>query len=206
MPELIDVSPRLHAGLAVWPGDTRFGLERLLRLADGDPLELSALRSTVHAGAHADAPSHFRPGAPAIDRLPLAPYFGPCRLIDAAVGPRGRVRPADLAAEVDAPRVLIRTGTRPDPDRWSEDFAGLSVELVRHLGERGVVLAGIDTPSMDPFADPAIPAHHALAEHGIAILEGLDLAGVPAGRYTLAAFPLRLAGAEASPVRAVLIR
>jgi len=38
----------------------------------------------------------------------------------------------------------------------------------------------------------------------MAILEGVVLTGVPPGRYELIALPLRLVGADASPVRAVL--
>ena len=66
-------------------------------------------------------------------------------------------------------------------------------------------LVGIDTPSIDPQESEDLPAHRAAADHDIAILEGLVLEHVAPGRYTLAAFPLRLEGADASPVRAVLI-
>ena len=69
---------------------------------------------------------------------------------------------------------------------------------------RGVVLIGIDTPSVDPFESKDLEAHHAFADHDMAILEGLILDAVQDGEYELIAPPLRLKGADASPVRAVL--
>jgi arylformamidase len=59
-------------------------------------------------------------------------------------------------------------------------------------------------PSVDALDSKDLPVHHALGRHGIAILESLGLAGVPEGVYELVALPLRLAGADGSPVRAVL--
>ena len=116
-----------------------------------------------------------------------------------------RVRPHMLPGEPRAPRLLLATDTYPDPDEFNQDFAALSSELVDHLAERGVRLVGIDTPSVDLFSDRALEAHQALARHDMANLEGLVLAGVEPGLYTLVALPLPLAGADASPVRAVLI-
>jgi arylformamidase len=100
--------------------------------------------------------------------------------------------------------VLLRTGTFPDPRNFNEDFASLSAELVDWLHGIGVITVGIDTPSVDPFHDKILEAHHAMARHDMANLEGLVLDDVPEGRYELIALPLRLAGADGSPVRAVL--
>ena len=105
---------------------------------------------------------------------------------------------------LEAPRVLLRTGTFPEPEGWNSDFASLSPELVDALAAAGVVLVGIDTPSVDPFDDAELESHRALRRHGIANLEGLVLGHVPPGRYTLIALPLPLEGADASPVRAAL--
>ena len=63
MTELIDISPPLHAGTAVWPGDSPLSREVLVDFVNGGNLELSTLRTTVHVGAHADAPSHYRAGS-----------------------------------------------------------------------------------------------------------------------------------------------
>ena len=115
-----------------------------------------------------------------------------------------RVTPAMLSGPVRAPRLLLVTGTYPDPQVFNEDFAALSPELVDHLHGMGVTLIGIDTPSVDLFASKDLPAHQRFLTHDMAILEGLVLDHVPDGVYELIALPLRLAGFDASPVRAVL--
>jgi len=195
------ISPRL----GVWPGDVPFSADWALRIADGANIDLSAIRATVHLGAHADAPRHYQDGAEGIEARSLERYYGPCQVIDAPVARGARVRPSDLRQPVDAPRVLLRTGSFPDPEHWNADFAALSAELVEYLWRLGVHLVGIDTPSIDPQEDKVLESHHAIAERDMAILEGLVLTHVEPGRYTLIALPLKIEGADASPVRAVLV-
>ncbi|MCA8926186.1 MAG: cyclase family protein [Planctomycetes bacterium] len=209
MGRLIDISPRVSPVTAVWPGDVPFERQVALSLAAGDTLELSAIRSTVHVGAHADAPSHYHVDGRAIDAQPLEPYCGPCQVLEVRL-PRGaRILPehldAALGAQALAPRVLFKTGSFPDPDAFNEDFNSLSPELVERLHAGGCVLVGIDTPSVDPFASKALESHQALYRTGMANLEGVVLDAVSPGRYTLLALPLKLAGCDASPVRAVLV-
>lgn len=202
---LIDISPPLHPGIGVWPGDTPMSRQVLVDFEGGGNLELSTLRSTVHLGAHADAPSHYAAGAPDIAGRALDRYFGPCEVVVVNVARGARIQPGDLPAPITAPRVLLRTGTFPDPDAFNEDFAALSPELVAHLHSQGVHLVGIDTPSVDPFSSKALESHQAIAERDMAVLEGLVLGHVEPGHYTLVALPLRLVGFDASPVRAALI-
>ena len=204
-PGLIDISPLLSHRTAVWPGDVPFRRLSSTSFASGGNLELSSITTTLHAGAHADAPCHVAPGGEPIDRLPLDLYYGPCEVVHLPAA-AGRIRPADLPGPVRAPRVLLRTGTFPDPERWGSGFASLSPELVDELHAQGVVLVGIDTPSVDPFDDALLEAHRALHRRGMANLEGLVLGHVAPGLYTLVAFPLRIEGADGSPVRAVLVR
>jgi arylformamidase len=202
--ELYDISPPITPELAVWPGDTPLSRQILMRVAAGDSVDLSTLHATVHLGAHADAPSHYRSGAPGISERQLDYYLGPCEVVSVTVGRGERVTPRHLAHAPRAPRVLFRTGTYPDPTKFNIDFAALSAELIVHLAERGVRLAGIDTPSIDLFESKDLPAHHACAQNDVANLEGVVLTGVPDGVYELIALPLRLVGFDASPVRAVL--
>jgi arylformamidase len=201
---IYDITPPIAPSLKVWPGDTPPSREVLLDIHRGDAITLSTLHATVHLGAHADAPSHYGADAPAIDACPLEVYLGPCQVIAVRAARRRRFGPADLSVAVQAPRILFRTGTYPDPCRFNDDFAALEPGLVGWLRERGVRLVGVDTPSVDLFDSDDLPTHRALLTHGMAVLEGLDLEGVPEGRYELIALPLKLVGFEASPVRAVL--
>ena len=200
-----DISPPIHPGSAVWPGDVPFRRDITCAFAGGANLDLSSVTTTVHVGAHADAPSHYAPDGVGIDQRPLETYYGPCQVITVDVARGARVMPHHLRVAVQAPRVLLRTSTFPDPDTFSTDFASLSPELIDHLADAGVVLVGIDTPSVDPFESKALESHNALYRRDLAVLEGVVLDSVNDGLYTLIALPLRLVGADASPVRAVLV-
>jgi arylformamidase len=202
---LVDISPVLSPRIAVWPGDVAFSREVACTIADGANIDLSAIRTTVHVGAHADAPSHYSLGGVGIAERPLERYYGPCEVVHVTVGRGERVRPEHLPGPVRAPRVLFRTGTFPDPDAFNEDFAALSPELVDALADQGVVLIGIDTPSIDPCHDKVLHTHTAVARRDLAVLEGIVLDHVAPGLYTLVALPLRIEGADASPVRAALV-
>lgn len=206
-PKILDISPIVSPRLAVFPGDQPFERRVSLTFARGDSLELSAMLTTLHAGAHADAPSHYVAGAQSIDQRDLSLYLGLAQVVRVkGLRPGARAGVEDLTCPVRAPRVLIDTQSFPDPDRWNPDFNSLSVELLDHLAGRGVRLVGIDTPSVDPQICPDLPSHQALRRNDMAVLEGLALKDVPEGIYLLIALPLRLEGAEASPVRAVLVK
>lgn len=204
MSGLYDITPTITPRLAVWPGDTPASREVLCDLAKGDTITLSTLRATVHLGAHADAPSHYGRDARTIEAQSLTPYLGPCQVVTARVSRAERVTVAHLAAEISQPRVLIRTESYPDPNDFNKDFAALAPELIDHHAARSGVLIGLDTPSVDLFDSKDLPSHQAALRHDIALLEGVTLTSVPDGVYELIALPLKLAGFDASPVRAVL--
>jgi arylformamidase len=199
-----DITPPITPKLAVWPGDTPLSREVLNDIARGDNITLSTLRATTHLGAHADGPSHYGKGAPAIDERGLDYFLGPCQVIRVEVARAARITPAMLPGEVTTSRVLFATGTYPDPQSWNTDFAALSVDLIDFLHDRGVITVGIDTPSVDLFESKDLPAHKAILRCDMSILEGLVLKNVPEGTYELIALPLPLVGFDASPVRAVL--
>lgn len=201
---IYDITPPVTPETAVFPGDTAMSREVLLDMKNGDALTLSTLRGTVHLGAHADGANHYGMDAPSIDEIPIDHYLGMCEVIDCEDAASRRLLIQDLRQPVDAERILLKTGTWPDSTTFNTDFAGLSVELVEHLASRGVRTIGIDTPSVDVADSKDLPAHRAILKHKIAILECLDLTGVPAGAYELIALPPKLVGFDASPVRAVL--
>lgn len=199
-----DISPPLTPDIKVFPGDTPLSREVLLDVGHGDHLTLSTIHTTVHVGAHTDAPSHCGATGPSIDAVDLERYVGPCQVIHARVGRGELITPATIGQRLEAPRMLFHTGTFPAPTRWNADFAAFTPEAIDHLHHHGVVLVGIDTPSMDLSTSKSLPAHKRCLTHDIAILEGLVLDGVSEGFYELIALPLRLVGFDASPVRAVL--
>ncbi|MCH7591308.1 MAG: cyclase family protein [Planctomycetes bacterium] len=201
---IYDISPPISENLKVWPGDTPPTREMQLDMKRGDNLTLSTLRSTVHLGAHADAPSHYGINAPTIDEQPLEIYIGRCQVMTVTTEPLTRIGPDAIEEAIEAQRVLFHTGSFPDPNQFNEDFAALSPELISELASLDVELVGVDAPSVDLFTSKELPTHKACLEHGMAILEGLVLTEVPDGIYELVALPLKLVGFDASPVRAIL--
>jgi arylformamidase len=204
--KIIDISPTISPKIGVWPGDTPFSQRFLLNLEQGDNLTLSTIESTVHLGAHTDAPSHYQAGGKDISERSLDYYYGHCQVIDVSHLPRGtRITPNHFDGEITAKRVLFRTASFPNPDHFNTDFCSLSADVVHFLAAKGVCLIGIDTPSVDLFDDKKLESHQAIGLHDLAILEGVVLSHVQPGLYTLIALPLKISLADASPVRAALI-
>src|SRR2546423_769489 len=130
---IYDLTPPISERLQVWPGDTPPRREILCDMKQGAGLTLSTLHATVHLGAHADAPNHSGRVAPAIQERSLEYYLGPCQVIRVTVARGARLQPSDLTTPVRVQRVLLATGTYPDPEQFNEDFAALSPELVEAL-------------------------------------------------------------------------
>lgn len=204
-----DISPRLSPRIAVFPGDEPFSQKISLDFSLGHHLRLSSVTTSLHVGAHADAPGHYAAGGGDSAGGDLKRYMGRCQVVTAtkASGPDGRITWDDLPHgwQAQAPRVLFRTLSFPDPECWNPDFFSLDPQLVDALADSGVFLVGIDTPSIDPETCKALRAHGRVAAHGMSILEGLVLNDVPDGLYELIALPLAIEEGDASPVRAVLL-
>lgn len=201
---LIDVSQRVSPSAGTFPGDTKFERRLVAAMAHGASCDVGTITTTLHIGTHADAPSHFVRGAPAIDAVPLESYFGPARVVE-RIGD-GPITPDDVRAfaPMRGLRLLVRTRRTVDPADFPEAFAHLLPESAALLAAAGVPLFGIDTPSVDHRDSKTLDAHKALFAGGVAILENLDLSRAPPGPYELIAFPLRIADGDAAPVRAVL--
>jgi arylformamidase len=202
--EIIDISPLISTQLAVWPGDTPLRRDVLCDIAKGANIDLSTIHATVHLGAHADAPRHYHAEGRTMEAVALNAYLGPCLVISVPRVPLILPDHCTPAIKQGAKRILFKTGSYPNPEVFNEDFTAFHPDAVGAMGEAGVVLIGIDTPSVDPFQSKDLPAHQQLFRHQMANLEGLVLDHVTDGNYELIALPLRLQGFDASPVRAVL--
>jgi arylformamidase len=201
---LWDISPTVSPEAPIFPGDEPYRLNWTARLSPDCPVNLSAVTMSPHVGAHADAPLHYANDAADAASVALDVYLGPCRVIHAiGCGPLIRIEHVQHAAEGLPPRVLVRCCERADTV-WNPDFSAFAPETVAWLAARGVRLIGLDTPSVDPASSKSLDSHQQLLRLDLRVLENLVLDEVPEGDYELIALPLKLAGACASPVRAVL--
>jgi arylformamidase len=203
---LIDISILVNEFTPEWPGDTPFSCRWTWDMARGDSVNVSCVNTSPHVGTHADAPFHVDPRWPPSESLSLDAFAGPVTVVDVpGDGPLG-LESLGVAASRRVERLLLRTGqTIADshfPERWPWLDEAAADELVR----RGLRLLGVDAPSVDGRDSKTLGVHRILFKGGAAVLENLDLRAAPAGDYHLTAFPVRYAGLDAVPVRAVLRR
>ena len=200
-----DISLNLSAQTVRWIGSAPFELIERRRMARGDPTNSSGLSMSAHAGTHIDAPFHFVPDGATIDALPLELFMGPAVVCEVDAASHVTAAHVDALPLQGETRVLFKTRNSHllHQSGFEPDFVALSVEAAQALVARGIKLVGLDYLSV-AHHDEQIPVHRAFLDHGIVLLEGVDLSQVAAGRYELICFPLRLSGADGAPCRAVL--
>lgn len=205
MSRVYDITQPLRTGIPVWPGDTDYVEDRVWAIGPDCPVNVSRLTLSTHTGTHADAPLHYDAAGAPIGAVDLETYMGPALVLHMTPG-LDRVEVAHLAGRVPAGtrRLLLRTYAGFPHDAWDSAFTAMAADAIDWLAGHGVRLIGVDAPSLDPQTSKTMDAHMAVRRHGMAILEGLVLDAVPEGIFELIALPLRLATADAAPVRAVL--
>ncbi len=203
----VDVSIPLRTGMVHWPGDKPVVIEQTQSIARGDPANLSVLSMGAHSGTHIDAPRHFLASGKTIDQMPPDVMVGRARVIGIA---GAAVEPGDLSkcAIGAGDRVLFKTANSARPwtsGAFSEDYVYISEAAAAYLAEKRVGLVGIDYLSVADFRSTA-GTHRLLMEAGVWLVEGLYLADIEPGEYCLVCLPLKIAGAEGAPARALLKR
>ena len=200
-----DISLNLSTETPRWVTAAPLEVHERRRISRGDDATASALTVSVHAGTHVDAPFHFLADGTSIDALPLERFIGPA-LVHAVDAGRHITEAHVRAIPLDgATRVLFKTRNSEllkQPD-YDPSFTAFSLEAARALVARGVELVGLDYLSV-AHAEDQVPVHRAFLDHGVILLEGIDLSAVPAGRYELMCLPIRLKGLDGAPCRAVL--
>ena len=200
-----DISLNLSTETVRWIVAPPLELHERRRMSRGDDANASALTVSVHAGTHVDAPFHFLPDGAGIDALPLERFIGPALVHEVAADRYITEAHVDAIPLDGARRVLFKTRNSALLKRrdYDPDFVAFSLDAARALVARGVELVGLDYLSV-AHADEQVPVHRAFLEHGVVLLEGIDLSEVAPGPYELICFPLRLRGLDGAPCRAVL--
>lgn len=205
---IIDISLPITAEMPIWPGDPRPELKAVSTLETAG-IQVSQLTLGTHTGTHLDAPRHFIPGGRTIDQLDLRTLVGLCQVIE-VVRADGHIARADLQGLplYSGARVLLKTRNSHRPSRQivPSDFAALEPAAADYLCEQGVVLVGVDGPSIDAGNTSDFPCHKRLLGADVLVVENLVLREVVPGIYGLIAVPLNLLGADGCPIRALLTR
>jgi len=210
-----DISRTLSNDLAEWPGDEPYRFRVTSEKAKGASVNLSAISMSVHNGTHADARFHFDTDGESIERTSLDTYLGPATVVDLGQTfldskEKHLITIEDLRPSAEAiaatSRLLVKTGRWTDSSVFPKQIPVIAADVPAWLQKNGVKLLGLDLPSVDEIDSKSLQNHHALAHAGIAIIESLELSNVGPGIYHLAALPLKIAGGDGAPVRAVLWR
>ena len=208
MPTIYDVSlPVMSEGL-VYPGNPEIAITPQQEIAKGASSNVSLLSFGSHTGTHVDAQKHIIDGGLAVDALHLDVLMGPAMLIavpdDVLAVTSSHLRAHDLTGQE---RVLIRTRNSAFIRQrdFVRDYTYLAPDGADYLVSLGVKLVGIDYLSIEQFHSGHHMTHRTLLGRGVIIVEGLDLSVPPPGRYDLRVLPLRLAGLDGAPARAVLV-
>jgi len=210
-----DISRTLSDDLAEWPGDEPFHFRLTRKIAEGQSVNLGAIGMSVHNGTHADARFHFDTNGESIEKAPLEIYLGRTAVIDLTKAfsqskEKHLITVEDLQPHseeiAESLRLLVKTGRWSDSTVFPNQIPVIAADVPSWLQKNGVKLLGLDLPSVDEIDSKSLLNHHALAGAGIAIVESLNLSGVAPGIYNFAALPLKIAGGDGAPVRAVLWR
>ena len=208
---IYDISLTISPNLPVWPGDTPIWIERVEKIEEGAPSNITRIEMSVHCGTHVDAPYHFLGDhGNTVEHLPIEVLNGRAYVIQ--ISDDVDLITKDVLIKASCPprvrRLLIKTRNsdfwRREDAVFQENFVGLSADGAQYLVDRGITLVGIDYLSIAPFEEVK-STHQILLNADIVILEGLNLFGVSQGRYTLHCLPLKISGSDGAPARAILV-
>jgi arylformamidase len=204
--KIYDISLSLSANTVRWVTAQPFELIERKRMSRGDTNNSSSMHTSVHAGTHVDAPFHFLPDGNTIESLPLEPFIGRARVCTIEGG-GDRITAADVARLnlAGEKRVLFKTRNSRllQEIGYDPNFIPFSVDGAKALVELGLELVGLDYLSV-ASADEQVPVHQAFLDSGVILLEGIDLSDVPPGHYELICPPVKIAGSDGAPCRAIL--
>jgi len=207
--KIIDLSHTIYSGMAQYPEDPDLPRIKHVMTHENNDILVSALEISCHLGTHIDIPYHFLQGQPSLERIPIETFCGKARVVDApAADPPGEISLAVLNG-IDLGGVdylIIKTGWEQHwgTPRYYQAWPFLSSKLAVFLAEGKLKGLGLDTPGADPLGGRFV--HDLFAAAGMINVENLGhLGALPEAPFDLMVFPLKLAGVEASPVRAVAL-
>jgi len=208
---IYDISLTITPDLPTWPGDPRPELKLFASMDEGSLYNATRLSAGIHMGTHIDAPRHFINDGRTVEQLPLEVLTGPCYVVQLPDGVEEITSKVLERTEITPEMKRILFGTRNShlwargESEFQTDFVAITEDGAEWLVERGVQLVGVDYLSVAPYSDP-IPTHLVFLKAGVIVVEGLNLSNVMRGFYDLYCLPLKIAGCDGAPARAILIQ
>lgn len=209
MSKIYDITISMHENMPAYPGDEKvFSIENLMDVTQGDAYSIKRIQTLTHTGTHIDVPAHYLPGGKTLDQIDLSHFIGPADVYE--INNHKKITLEELSGyniEKDI-IVLFKTVNScllNEGKPFSKDYVYLTPEVARFLANKSVKAVGIDYLSIDGYEIYDQPvAHYELLGKNIPIIEGINLFNIPAGRYKFTGLPLKIPGADGSPIRAIL--
>lgn len=208
---IYDISLTLSPKLPTWPGDPPLEFELSESMDWGAHVNVTKISTSVHVGTHVDAPHHFLNDGRTVEQLPLEVLTGPCYVAQLPDGIEAITAEVLERTEITSEMERVLFGTR-NSHWWAKgesafqtDFVAITEDGAEWLVERGVRLVGVDYLSVAPYGDSE-PTHKAFLRAGVVLVEGLNLANIMRGFYDLYCLPLKIAGCDGAPARAILVQ
>jgi len=205
---MYDITLSIYPEMVVFPGDPGFVREQICNVEKGDPCSLTSLSMGSHTGTHMDAPFHYLPAGLTVDQIPLEDLIGPAKVVEVQSDQKC-ILPEHLYDKdiEEGDRILFKTRNTLilDEEIFRQDYVYIDPETAKYLVDKKIKLVGIDYYSIDRFDSEDSLAHKIFLTADVLVLEGINLAGVPEGEYSLIALPLKIKGCDGSPIRAILM-
>ncbi|HXF84970.1 MAG TPA: cyclase family protein [Anaerolineales bacterium] len=207
---IYDISLTISPSLPIWPGDPALELVQYESMDKGAHANVTRISASVHLGTHVDAPHHFLNDGRTVEGLPLDVLTGPCYVAQLPDGIEAITSEVLDRSEIKPEMKRVLFGTRNShlwakgESKFQTDFVAITEDGAEWLVQRGIQLVGVDYLSVAPYGD-SVPTHTILLKAGVVVVEGLNLSQVPRGFYHLYCLPLKIAGADGAPARAILI-
>ena len=208
---IFDISLTLSPTLPTWPGDPGIELDLVESMDKGAGANVTRMNMGVHTGTHVDAPHHFLNDGRTVEQLPLEVLTGPCYVIQLPDGVEAITSEVLERTEITSGMKRLLFGTRNShlwakgETKFQTDFVAITEDGAEWLVKRGVQLVGVDYLSVAPYEE-GVPTHEILLRAGVVVVEGLNLAKVIRGFYDLYCLPLKIAGSDGAPARAILVQ
>ena len=228
MPEIVDLSQEIFAGMPVFPDLPEVKISMHLSHEQWDGIEdsdvvtpaVNLLEFGEHTGTHVDALNHMarQYREQSIDTMPLTMFYTEGICLDVSdKGFRELIEIADLEHALSTAALAMKPGDTVllytdhyrrayGTDNWHHG-PGVSVAAARWLGQQKIAAFGVETMAPGVLKVSNKDVHRVCGELGFTHYENLMNLHllVGRGRFRFIGLPLKIRGGTGSPVRAVAV-
>lgn len=201
----IDITHTLSEEIAPWPGDTPFALRYFSTKDENGSANIAEISGSNHIGTHMDAARHVANDGWTMEQVDIQQLIGDATIL--TFTETTTITADDLRqCSIEGTIVLIKTRDVSDPTVFPTSITVLTTDAIDYLAELGVHVLGVDVPSVDVLDSETLDNHHRLAQHHMYHIENLCLNEVSTGQYHFIGMPLKIKGADAAYLRAVVAK